>query len=337
MKLAVLGAGSWGTALAVHFAHEGHRVTLWSRRPELADELRAERRNQRYLPGAEIPEAVAVTADMDAVMAAETVLVVVPSHGFRGVVRLLFEHLPAAGGPSAVLSATKGIETDTLARMSEVTFEEAVAADREMRYAVLSGPNFARELVAGAPTSAVVASEDDELATDLREVLSTRSFRLYSSTDVAGVELGGASKNVIAVAAGVVTGLELGYNTLAALMTRGLHEITRLGLAYGGMPRTLSGLAGMGDLVLTCTGPLSRNRQLGVQLAAGKTAQEIVAATPMVAEGFRNSRAIARLAERRAVEMPITEQMVQILYHGKPPRQVVKDLMARERRAEAEL
>ncbi len=337
MKLAVLGAGSWGTALAVHFAHEGHQLTLWSRSAELAAELAAERRNPRYLPGVEIPRAVTVTADMDAVMAAETVLVVVPSHGFRQVVRQFLEHLPEAGGPSAVLSATKGIETDTLARMSEVTFEEAVAADREMRYAVLSGPNFARELVAGAPTSAVVASEDDELATDLREALSTRSFRLYSSTDVVGVELGGASKNVIAVAAGVVTGLELGHNTLAALMTRGLHEIPRLGLAYGGMPRTLSGLAGMGDLVLTCTGPLSRNRQLGVDLAAGKTVQEITAATSMVAEGFRNSRAIHRLAQRRGVEMPITEQMVQILYHGKAPRQVVKDLMARERRAEAEL
>ncbi len=337
MKLAVLGAGSWGTALAVHFAHEHHQVTLWSRSAELAAELRGEGRNRRYLPDAEIPPAVTVTAEIDAVMAAEIALVVVPSHGFRSVVRRFLEHLPAAGGPTAVLSATKGVETDTLARMSQVTFEEAVAADREMRYAVLSGPNFAKELVAGAPTSAVVASEDDELATELREALSTRSFRLYSSNDVVGVELGGASKNVIAVAAGVVTGLELGHNTLAALMTRGLHEITRLGLAYGGLPRTLSGLAGMGDLVLTCTGPLSRNRQLGVQLAAGKTPEEIFAATSMVAEGYRNSLAIARLAERRGVEMPITEQMVQILYHGKAPRQVVKDLMARERRAEAEL
>lgn len=337
MRLAVLGAGSWGTALAVHFAQEGHQVSLWARGAQLAAELANERVNPRYLPAVEIPATVAVTAEMADVMAAETVLVVVPSHGFRQVVRDFFAHLPKAGGPSAILSATKGIETDSLARMSEVTFEEAVAADREMRYAVLSGPNFARELVAGAPTSAVVASEDDELATDLREGLSTRSFRLYSSTDVVGVELGGASKNVIAVAAGVVAGLELGHNTLAALMTRGLHEITRLGLAYGGMPRTLSGLAGMGDLVLTCTGPLSRNRQLGVELAAGKTALEIAAATSMVAEGFRNSQAIHRLAQRRGVEMPITEQMVQILYHGKAPRQVVKDLMARERRAEAEL
>ncbi len=337
MKLAVLGAGSWGTALAIHFAHDGHRVTLWSRRAELSGELRARRRNERYLPDTEIPRSVKLTADFEPLMAADLALVVVPSHGFRPVLRRFFEHLPATGGPKAVLSATKGVETDTLARMSEVTFEEAVAADREICYAVLSGPNFARELVQGAPTSAVVASEDDELATELREGLSTPSFRLYSSNDVVGVELGGASKNVIAVAAGVVNGLELGYNTQAALMTRGLHEITRLGLAYGGLPRTLSGLAGMGDLVLTCTGPLSRNRQLGVQLAAGKNAQEIAAATPMVAEGFRNSLAIARLAERRGVEMPITEQMVQILYHGKPPRQAVKDLMARERRAEAEL
>ncbi len=337
MKLAVLGAGSWGTALAVHFAHEKHRVILWARSPELARELRRKRRNRRYLPDAEIPKAVKVTADMDAVMAAEVAVVVVPSHGFRSVLRRFLGHLPKAGGPGAVLSATKGIETDTLARMSEVTFEEAVAADREMRYAVVSGPNFAKELVQGAPTSAVVASEDDALATELREALSTRSFRLYSSNDVVGVELGGASKNVIAIAAGIVNGLELGYNAQAALMTRGLHEITRLGLAYGGLPRTLAGLAGMGDLVLTCTGPLSRNRQLGVQLAAGKTAQEVAAATSMVAEGFRNSLAIARLAERRSVEMPITEQMVQILYHGKPPPQAVKDLMARELRAEAEL
>ena len=337
MKLTVLGAGSWGTALAVHFAHDSHQVTLWARSAELAAEMDAERRNQRYLPDVEIPQNVTVTAEMAATTGAEVALVVVPSHGFRQVVRQFLSHLPTSGGPTAVLSATKGIEIDILARMSEVTAEESAALGRDMRYAVLSGPNFARELVTGAPTSAVVASEDDELATELREALSTPSFRLYSSTDVVGVELGGASKNVIAVAAGVVTGLELGYNTLAALMTRGLHEITRLGLACGGMPRTLSGLAGMGDLVLTCTGPLSRNRQLGVQLAAGKTASEITAATSMVAEGFRNSRAIARLAARRGVEMPITEQMVQILYHDKPPRQAVKDLMSRELRAEAEL
>ncbi|MCP3961694.1 MAG: NAD(P)-dependent glycerol-3-phosphate dehydrogenase [bacterium] len=337
MKLAVLGAGSWGTALAVHFAGAGHEVTLWARRPGLAEELRRERRNAEFLPDIEIPASVTLTAELTDTVTAEAVLVVVPSHGFRQVVRDFLRRLPEGGGPRVVISAAKGIETDTLARMSEVTFEEAVAADREVRYAVLSGPNFAAELAAGAPTVAVIASEDEELATELRETLSTGTFRLYSSTDVVGVELGAASKNVIAIAAGVVVGLELGHNTVAALMTRGLHEITRLGLAYGGRSRTLAGLAGMGDLVLTCTGPLSRNRTLGVRLASGETLEEISGGTHMVAEGVRNSLAIARLAERRGVEMPITEQMVKVLYHGKSVRRVVRELMTRELRAEAEL
>ncbi len=337
MRLAVLGAGSWGTGLAVHFAAAGHRVMLWARRRELAEEIRRARSNERFLPGVAIPAEVEVTAEIERVANADAVLVVVPSHGFRQVVRSFLRSLPDAAGPRVVVSATKGIETETLARMSEVTFEEAVAADREVRFAVLSGPNFAAELVAGSPTVAVVASEHAELATRLREELSTATFRLYSSSDVVGVELGGASKNVIAIAAGIAAGLNLGHNALAALMTRGLHEISRLGMAYGGQRRTFSGLAGMGDLVLTCTGPLSRNRRLGVELAAGKTVEEISAATAMIAEGFRNSLAIARLAERRGVEMPITEQMVEILYRGKSPTQAVRDLMARELRAEAEL
>ncbi len=339
MKIAVLGAGSWGTALAVHFATHGQDTTLWCRRPELAEELRLKRHNARFLKGVEIPEDAGLTSELADLTTAEAALIVVPSHGFREVIRRFLRQLPASRRrrPVTVISATKGVETETLARMSEVTFEEAVAADQEVRYAVLSGPNFAAELVAGAPTSAVVASQDDALATTLRHALSTPNFRLYSSTDVVGVELGAASKNVIAIAAGIVVGLELGHNALAALMTRGLHEITRLGLAFGGQPRTLSGLAGMGDLVLTCTGPLSRNRSLGVELASGKTVEEISAGTPMVAEGVRNSLAIARLAERRGVEMPITEQMVEILYHGKPPKHAVRDLMAHELRAEAEL
>lgn len=339
MKLGVLGAGSWGTSLAVHFATHGHQITLWCRRPELAEELRRERVNARFLPGFEFPEDVAITASLADIASLDAVLVVVPSHGYRKVVRSFLRGSATAElvPPQTLISATKGVETETLARMSQVTFEEAVAADREVRFAVLSGPNFAAELVAGAPTSAVVASQDDELATTLRHALSTPSFRLYSSTDVVGVELGAAAKNVIAIAAGIVAGLELGHNALAALMTRGLHEMTRLVLAYGGQPRTLSGLAGMGDLVLTCTGPLSRNRSLGVQLASGKSLSEIVAGTSMVAEGVKSSLAIARLAERRGVEMPITEQMVEILYHGKSPRDAVRDLMSRELRAEAEL
>ncbi len=337
MKLGVLGTGSWGTALAVHFCAAGHDVTLWGRRPELVETLAAERTNARYLPGVELPETLRLTAELDELLAARAVLVVVPSHGYRQTVRRFLRRLPAAAEPPVLVSATKGIETESLARMSEVTFEEAVAADREVGFAALAGPNFAVELVRGSPTASVVASEDGDLATRLRQALSSRSFRLYSSTDVVGVELGSSAKNVIAIAAGVVAGMELGHNALAALLTRGLHEITRLGIAHGGQRRTLAGLAGMGDLVLTCTGGLSRNRRVGVELAAGKTQEEISAGTPMVAEGVRNSLAVARLAARRGVEMPITEQMVEILYHGKAPRQAVVDLMTRELRAEAEL
>jgi len=336
-RLGVLGTGSWGTALAVHLTRAGLEVTLWGRRPELIEELRRERVNRSYLPGVELPDELRITADLDQVAALETLLVVVPSHGFRQVVRELLRRVPADAGPRVLISATKGIETDTLARMSEVTFEEAHAADREARYAVLAGPSFAVELVAGTPTAVVVASEEGDLAEELQHALSGPTFRLYSSTDVVGVELGGAAKNVIAIAAGIVAGLELGHNALAALLTRGLHEVTRLGLACGGRSRTLAGLAGMGDLVLTCTGALSRNRRLGVELAAGRSLAEITASTPMVAEGVRSSLAVARIAERRGVEMPITEQMVQILYHGKSPRRVVEELMTRELRSEAEL
>ncbi|MEM7349686.1 MAG: NAD(P)H-dependent glycerol-3-phosphate dehydrogenase [Acidobacteriota bacterium] len=337
MKLAVLGAGSWGTSLAVHFASAGNDVTLWARRAELAEELRRERRNASFLADVDIPRSVVITSDLAAAATADAILLVVPSHGYREVVRRLFRHLPQGPQPHIVISATKGVETESLQRMSEVTAAEAAAAGCEVQFAALSGPNFAVELVAGAPTSAVVASVDEDLATRLRQALSTETFRLYSSTDVVGVELGATAKNVIAIAAGIVAGLELGHNALAALMTRGLHEIARLVRAHGGKARTLSGLAGMGDLVLTCTGPLSRNRSLGVQLARGKTLDEISGASPMVAEGVRNSLAIARLAERQGVEMPITEQMVQILYHGKSPRQAVKDLMSRELRSESEL
>lgn len=343
-KLGVLGAGSWGTALAVHLADSaldkdpelGLEVVLWARNEEFAQEIQAARTNEKYLPDVDFPDNLRVTHDMDELLDSDAILVVVPSHGFREVVRDFLSRVPEGEVP-VLISATKGIETDTLARMSQVTFEEAVAADREVKFAVLAGPSFAAELARGMPTVAVVASDDGELAATLRHQLSSPTFRLYSTTDVVGVELGGTSKNVIAIAAGVVAGLGLGHNTLAALLTRGLHEITRLGVACGGQPRTLAGLAGMGDLVLTCTGELSRNRQLGVQLAEGKTQEEVSDATPMIAEGVRNSLAIARLAERRGVEMPITEQMVEVLYHDKNPKKVVEDLMTRELRSEAEL
>lgn len=337
MELAVLGTGSWGTALAVHWARQGHRVTLWGRRPELVEEVERERVNERYLPGIELPAELSLTHRLEDVGAAEVAVVVVPSHGFREVVRAYLGTLPDDGRPRVVVSATKGIETDSLARMSQVTAEEAERAGREVGFAVLTGPTFAAELVRDAPTVAVVASEDAGLAERLQHDLSSPTFRLYSSTDVVGVELGGTAKNVVAIAAGLVSGLEMGHNTVAALLTRGLHEVTRLGIACGGQPRTLSGLAGMGDLVLTCTGGLSRNRRLGMALAEGQSLEEITAATPMIAEGVRNSLAVARIAERQGVEMPIVEQMVEILHHGKSPRRAVADLMGRELRSEAEL
>ncbi len=337
MRLGVLGTGSWGTALAVHFARHGLETTLWGRRRELVEELRRRRSNERYLPGVALPDALRLTADLEELVPSDALLVVVPSHGFRQVVRRFLRLLPTEGEPKVLISATKGIETDTLARMSEVTFEEAVAADREVRFAVLAGPSFAVEVAAEAPTAVVVASEEADLAEKLQHTLSNRVLRLYSTTDVVGVELGGTSKNVIAIAAGLASGLELGHNTVAALLTRGLHEITRLGIACGGRSRTLAGLAGMGDLVLTCTCDLSRNRRLGVALAAGRNLEEISGSTPMVAEGVRSSLAVSGIAERRGVEMPITEQMVEVLYRGKSPRRVVAELMSRELRSEAEL
>ncbi|HSR41310.1 MAG TPA: NAD(P)H-dependent glycerol-3-phosphate dehydrogenase, partial [Longimicrobiales bacterium] len=264
------------------------------------------------------------------------VIVAVPSHGFRHVVRELLTVAPASR-PVSLVSAAKGIEVDSQARMSQVAFEEGMAADRDVHFAVLSGPSFAAELARGMATAAVLASEEPDLATWIQEELATSSLRLYTSSDVVGVELGGTSKNVIAIAAGVVAGLALGHNTLAALITRGLHEISRLGVAYGGKRSTFAGLAGLGDLGLTCTGGLSRNRQIGIDLAAGKGPREIADEPHMVAEGVKNCLSVQRLARRRGVEMPITEQVVEILYQDKSPRAAVGELMGRELKAEAEL
>jgi glycerol-3-phosphate dehydrogenase (NAD(P)+) len=342
-RIGVLGAGSWGTALAVHLAGAGgHAVSLWARHPELARRMAADRENREYLEGIEIPRRVEPTADMAALAGSDVVLLVVPSHGFRAVLRQFLAAAAAGTGagrehPLALVSATKGIESDTLARMSQVAAEETAASGRRLRFAALAGPSFAHELARNVPSAVVIASEDAALATEIRQALSTPTMRLYSSADVVGVELGGATKNVIAIAAGTVSGLGLGDNTLAALITRGLHEITRLGVACGGQPRTFAGLAGLGDLVLTCTGALSRNRRAGIELAAGKTLAEITGETPMVAEGIRNSAAIARLAARHGVEMPITEQMVAVIYQGKDPRRAVEELMTRGLKAEAEL
>ena len=340
-RIGVLGAGSFGTALAVHFAGAGgHRVRLWARSPELVATMAAERANPDYLPDVGLPPGVLPTSEVAALADSEFLVVAAPSHGFREVLRQFLRVADGTqddGAPLQLISATKGIEPETLARMSQVAAEEGRAAGREIRYAVLSGPTFAAELARNVPSAAVIASEEDAFATEAQECLSTPLLRLYSSDDVVGVELGATTKNVIAIAAGTLSGLGLGANTLAALITRGLHEITRLGIAYGGQSRTFAGLAGLGDLVLTCTGGLSRNRKIGLDLAAGRSLEEIKEETHKVAEGVRNSIAIASLAARADVEMPITEQMVAVLHRGKDPRRALEELMTRELKSETEL
>jgi len=331
----ILGAGSFGTALAIHTARSGHRVRLWARRPELAAGMAAARENRLYLPGAAFPDGLEVTADLAALAGTEPLVVAVPSHGYRAV---FAEFLALRGAePLLVVSATKGIEAESLARMSAVTGEECARVDAPVRFAVLSGPTFAIELARGLPSAAVVASADESLAADLRHALASPAFRLYSSSDVVGVELAGTAKNVIAIAAGVLAGLDLGHNVLAALITRGLHEMSRLAVASGGDPETLRGLAGLGDLVLTCTGGLSRNRRTGIELARGRRLAEIVAGTTEVAEGIRNALAIRRLAAERGLEMPIVEQMCAVLYEDKDPAQALRDLMTRELKPESKL
>ncbi len=335
-SLGVLGAGSWGTALAIHAASAGLSVSLWARDPELAAKMETDRSNSKYLPDAEFPPDLKITSQLEDLSSLSTVLVVVPSHGFRDAVRNLLA-VRDSNEPVTLISATKGIETESLSRMSEVVAQEGNRSGTPIRFAVLSGPTFAAELAVGQPSAAVIASSDQAVASDLSHRLSTDRFRLYSSGDVVGVELGGATKNVIAIGAGIVSGLGLGHNTLAALITRGLHETSRLGVACGGEIRTLSGLAGLGDLVLTCTGGLSRNRRTGMALASGKTLQEIQSETSMVAEGIRNSLSVTRLARRSEIEMPITEQMMSVLYENKPPKEAVRELMTRALKSEAAL
>jgi glycerol-3-phosphate dehydrogenase (NAD(P)+) len=334
--IGVLGAGSFGTAVAIQAARAGHRTLLWVRREEHAVELSAQRENRVYLPGVPFPEGLEITHDLAALAESDPLVMATPSHGYRAV---LADFLAARGrnAPLTVVSATKGIEAETLARMSRVSEEECARAGVPCRFAVLSGPTFAAELARAAPSAAVIASADAALAAGLRQTLATPTLRLYSSTDVTGVELAGTAKNVIAIGAGIIAGLGLGHNTLAALITRGLHEMTRLVVACGGEAETLRGLAGLGDLVLTCTGALSRNRRTGVELAQGKTLEAIVAETTEIAEGVRNSLVVRRLARERGIEMPIIEQMVAVMYEGKPAKQAVHELMTRELREESRL
>jgi glycerol-3-phosphate dehydrogenase (NAD(P)+) len=323
VSLAVLGGGSWGTALAAHLRRAGHPVRLWLRDQAVADEINRRRQNPAYLPGVELPAGLKATTDLaEAVSAAKTIFVVIPSEFCRGVYRRLRAH---AEEGAVIVSATKGLEIETRRRMTEVAAEEAPGRP----LAVLSGPSFALEVVREQPTTVVVASVDLAVAEEVQRLVSTRAFRAYSSDDVVGVELAGSLKNVIAIAAGIVDGLGYGHNTVAALVTRGLAEIARLAVTLGARADTLSGLAGLGDLVLTCTGTLSRNRRVGQALGAGRSLAEAVGETRMVAEGVRTTLAACALAERAGIEMPIAMQMREVLYRGRPPRDAVDALMLR--------
>lgn len=321
--VAVLGAGSWGTTLADLLARKGETVRLWAYEPEVVAAINREHRNPVFLPQAALaPELSAFGDPIEAVRGAEVILSVIPSH----VVRSVVSRLPGAvEAKTLVVSATKGIEPDSLKLMSQVLNETL----RSPRIAVLSGPSFAEEVCANQPTAVVAAADDPATAEDVQRIFATPRFRVYSNQDVVGVELGGALKNVIAIAAGILEGLGLGNNPRAALITRGLAEMTRLGTAMGADPQTFAGLAGMGDLILTTCGALSRNRALGMALAQGQSLSQYNAAHRSVAEGANTAKAAMKLAARHGVELPITEQVWAVLYENKPPRQAVADLMER--------
>jgi glycerol-3-phosphate dehydrogenase (NAD(P)+) len=330
-ELAIIGAGSWGTALAMVLAPRFPRIRLWVYETDLAARMRTSQMNDLYLPGFCLPANVAVETEFcEALPGAAIVLSVMPSH----LVRPLYGHmLPWLDASMVFVSATKGLENGTLLRASEV-IHACVAARFAPRVAVISGPTFAREVARGDPTALVVASTDEHLAASIQASFSGPTFRLYTSPDPAGVEIGGAVKNVVAIGAGVCHGLGLGSNTQAALITRGLAEMSRLAVAIGGRPQTLAGLAGLGDLVLTCTGELSRNRSVGLELARGRKLDEIVSSMNMVAEGVKTSTATVDLARRHKVEMPISDQMFQMLNFGLPPQEAIRRLMERSLKGE---
>jgi glycerol-3-phosphate dehydrogenase (NAD(P)+) len=330
--VAVLGAGSWGTALAVHLARIGHDVRLWARDPSLVDDLKARRANAVYLPDVTLPPAVVTTRALaDAVAGSELVVSAIPSHGLRAVIRSAVPHLASR---VVIVSATKGLESDTLLRMSEVIGQEAGPAHPVV---VLSGPSFAVEVAHELPTAILAASADAAAMELVQREFRASYFRLYGSDDVVGVEIGGALKNIIAIAAGVVEGLGLGHNALAALITRGLAELTRIACAAGGRRETLAGLSGLGDLVLTCTGSLSRNRHVGIELARGRALPEILAGMKMIAEGVRTTGAALALGSRYGIELPIATQMQAVLSGETDVRTAIAVLMLRRQRSEAEV
>jgi glycerol-3-phosphate dehydrogenase (NAD(P)+) len=332
-RIIVLGSGAWGTALALSLHRRGgHQISLWAHSPEFAQEINDAGENKLFLPGFSIPAAITVTGDIAAVADAEIVLSVVPSEFLRSTFARLGPHLRPG---QIVVSATKGVENHSFLRMTQVIADcveetDPMKVSINLSIGALSGPSFALEVAQGQPTALTVAFDDPNIAARIQHEFSSESLRLYTSTDVTGVELGGALKNVIAIAAGVAAGVGLGHNSAAALITRGIAEITRLAVACGGRRETLAGLSGVGDLVLTCTGSLSRNRTVGQELGQGRKLPEILEGLGgKVAEGVLTTRAALGLARQQGIEMPIAEQMEQILNEGKDPREAIKTLMLR--------
>lgn len=326
-NLAIIGAGSWGTALAIALAPRFERVRLWVYESDLAARMSSTRQNDVYLPGFQVPANVEVTSSLEDVLLNATVVVsVMPSHLVRSLYQQMLPHLTEG---MVFVSATKGLENGTLLRMSEV-IREILSGP----VAVISGPTFAKEVAAGQPTALVVASSEMTLAERIQEAFSGPALRFYTSIDTIGVEIGGSIKNVVAIGAGVLHGLGLGANPMAALITRGLAEMTRLAVAMGGRAQTLAGLAGLGDLVLTCNGDLSRNRMVGVELAHGRKLDEIVHSMRMVAEGIKTTNAAVDLAKRYAVEMPIAERMFEVMHGSLDPRLAIQRLMERSLKGE---
>jgi glycerol-3-phosphate dehydrogenase (NAD(P)+) len=329
--IGVIGAGGWGIALAKLLADKGEPVTLWCHSEESFRELQHRRESRAYLAGIILPSNVEITRSMEVTVADKSlILCAVPSHTARQV---MARAAPYLSSQTIVLCCTKGLEEESLKTMGEV-LGEIFGETAKQRHGFLSGPSFAIEVARGLPAAVTVAARLEDIARDIQETLSTQNFRVYTSTDIIGVQMGGVIKNIIAIAAGISDGLNLGHNARAALVTRGLVEMTRLAVRMGAEPMTLAGLPGLGDLVLTCAGDLSRNRKVGLQIAEGKSAQEISRGTRMVAEGVRNTRSVYLLAKRLGIEMPIVEQMYKVIYEGKKPADAVRDLMQRSLKSE---
>ncbi len=330
--IGVIGAGSWGTTLANLLAVKGYKIDLWVFEPELAEIIERERENTYFLPGFKLSENIYPSNSLEKVVTGKELLVmVVPSQVYRSVASQM---IPFFKDEVVVVSASKGIENDTLLTMTGIWQELLSGVKKKVEIATLGGPSFAKEVVRGIPTAVTVASTFPSLARKLQKIFSTRFFRVYTSTDKIGVELGGALKNVIAIAAGITDGLGFGHNTRAALITRGLAEMIRLGVKMGAQPLTFAGLSGIGDLLLTCTGDLSRNRTVGLKLGQGKTLSEILENMKMVAEGVATTKSVYNLAKKMEVDMPIATSVYRILFEGKKPMEALRELMERELKAE---